>query len=296
MDYYKDQKRDDFVSDDDYLAERVQRDLAAGFTFLQCRYHHFIDFSLALGLSPAEILAIVGPDTGYVFPDIDMIGEQDLDAMQLNIGQGRVVYTGGARGTDELVEQMARQFGMQVEVLVPPNHPRAQYITPSTVEVLMLANPHLHQAAQKLGKQMPTHFYTLQLLQRNYQIPKKAHTIYAFGILEQDKQRVKRGTGWTVQLALDQGKQVYLFDIPTQTWFQSEHYYQVNDDSNQLFTGSQFQPWGPKRPTPHQSSAVVGSRDLDSQTREEIQALFNRTFCLPENMDQLRLELEDFHL
>jgi len=68
-----------------------------------------------------------------------MIGEQDLDAMQLNIGQGHVVYTGGARGTDELVEQMARQFGMQVKVLVPPNHPRAQYITPSTVEVLMLA-------------------------------------------------------------------------------------------------------------------------------------------------------------
>jgi len=81
-----------------------------------------------------------------------------------------------------------------------------------------------------------------------------------------------------------------------QTWHRSKHYYQVNDDSNQLVTGSQFQPWGPKGPTLHQSSAVVGSRDLDSQTREEIQALFNRTFCLPENMDQLRLELEDFRL
>ena len=80
---------------------------------------------------------------------------------------------------------------MQVEVLVPPNHPRATFITPSTVEVLMLANPHLHQAAEKLGKRMPSHFYTLQLLQRNYQIAKKAHTLYAFGILEQDKKRVK---------------------------------------------------------------------------------------------------------
>ena len=55
-------------------------------------------------------------------------------------------------------------------------------------------------------------------------------------------------------------------------------------------------PLGPKGPTLHQSSAIVGSRDLDSQTRAEIQALFNRTFCLPENIDQLRLELEDFHL
>ena len=56
-------------------------------------------------------------------PNIDMIGEHD--ALELQIGHGHVVYTGGAKGTDELVEQMAKQFGMQVEVLVPPNHPRA---------------------------------------------------------------------------------------------------------------------------------------------------------------------------
>ena len=130
-----------------------------------------------------------------------MIGEHD--ALELQIGHGHVVYTGGAKGTDELVEQLGKQFGMQVEVLVPPNHPRANFITPSTVEVLMLANPHLHQAAEKLGKRVPSHFYTLQLLQRNYQIAKKAHTLYAFGILEQDHKRVKGGTSWTVQLAMD---------------------------------------------------------------------------------------------
>ena len=225
-----------------------------------------------------------------------MIGEQDLDAMELQIGRGHVVYTGAAKGTDEFVEQMAKQFGMQVEVLVPPNHPRAYFITPFTVEVLMLANPHLHQAAQKLGKRMPSHFYTLQLLQRNYQIAYKAHTIYAFGILEKDGKRVKGGTGWTVQLAMDQGKQVYLFDIPSQSWYRSDNYYQVDENATTLVAGSQFVPWGPKGPTLYQSSAVVGSRDLDSKTRAEIQALFNRTFCLAENIDQLRLELEDFHL
>ena len=142
----------------------------------------------------------------------------------------------------------------------------------------------------------PTHFYTLQLLQRNYQIARKANTIYAFGILEPDHKRVKGGTGWTVQLAMDQGKPVYLFDIPSQTWYRSDHYYQVNENAATLVTGSQFVPWGPKKPTLHQSSAIVGSRDVDEKTRAEIQALFNRTFCLPENIDQLRMELEDFHL
>ena len=154
----------------------------------------------------------------------------------------------------------------------------------------------LHQAAHKLCKRVPSHFYTLQLLQRNYQIDKKAHTIYAFGTLEKDAKRVKGGTGWTVQLALDQGKEVYLFDIPSQTWYRSENHYYVSDDSVCLVTGSKFLPWGPKPPTLHQSSAVVGSRDLDQKTREEIKALFNRTFCLPENIEQLRVELKNFHL
>ena len=109
--------------------------------------------------------------------------------------------------------------------------------------------------------------------------------------------RVTGGTGWAVQLALDQGKEVFLFDIPSQTWYQSEHHYYVNDESACLVAGSKFLPWGLKPPPPlHQSSAVVGSRDLDNKTREEIKALFNRTFCLPENIEQLRVELENFHL
>ena len=74
------------------------------------------------------------------------------------LGMAMWCTPGGTKGTDELVEQMAKQFGMQVENLVPPNHPRATFITPSTVEVLMLANPHLHQAAEKPGKRMPSHF------------------------------------------------------------------------------------------------------------------------------------------
>ena len=69
MDYYKNLKREDFASDEDYLLERVNQGLAAGFTFQQCQYHHLIDFSLALGLSKADILQIVGPNTGYIFPD-----------------------------------------------------------------------------------------------------------------------------------------------------------------------------------------------------------------------------------
>ena len=87
-----------------------------------------------------------------------------------------------------------------------------------------------------------------RLIPSCYQIAKKAHTIYAFGTLEKDAKRVKGGTGWTVQLVLDQGKEVYLFDISSQTWYRSENYYYVSDDSACLVTGSTFLPWGLKPP------------------------------------------------
>ena len=45
------------------------------------------------------------------------------EEMQLTIGHGHVLYTGGADGTDTLAEEMAREYGMQIEVIVPPNHP-----------------------------------------------------------------------------------------------------------------------------------------------------------------------------
>jgi len=67
-----------------------------------------------------------------------------------------------------LAEELAKHFGMQVEVIVPPNHPRSGYVSAATVEVLLLANHYPIRAAGKLCKRVPTHFYMLQLLQRNY--------------------------------------------------------------------------------------------------------------------------------
>jgi len=48
-----------------------------------------------------------------------MIGAQD-EEMKLFIGHGHVLYTGGAEGTDQEAEEMAKHFGMQVDVIVPP--------------------------------------------------------------------------------------------------------------------------------------------------------------------------------
>ena len=219
------------------------------------------------------------------------------EPMQTDVGNGFVLYTGGAQGTDQLAEDLGRRFGIQVEVLIPPGHSRSRTISAVSPRLLDLANPHIEEAAEELNKQVPIDFYVLRLIQPNYEIARKADTVYAFGILEDDGRRAQGGTGWTKQLALDQGKKVFLFDIACQGWFHSVHHYHVVQGS--LGVGTHFVCLSGK-PTLHQISAVVGSRILDANTQQKIKSLFHRTFALPDNsvsnIEQLRLEGKELNL
>ena len=192
------------------------------------------------------------------------------EGIQIEPGSGFVLCTGGAKGIDQLAEELALQYGVKVEVLIPPGHPRKRTVTPLHPRVLTLANSYLEAAAKKLKKNLPTQNYTLHLLQRNFEIVRRADTVYAFGTLEDDCQRVQGGTGWTVQLALDLGKKVYVCDAESEIWFQSElgpgvpHFTILVDR---------------ERPLLHQNSAVVGTRLPDNYLKGELQHLFQRTFA-----------------
>ena len=113
--------------------------------------------------------------------------------MQTCVANGFVLYTGGAQGTDRLAEDLGQHFGIQVEVLVPPGNSRTRTISAVPPQVLVLANPHIESAAEKLNKRVPTQFYILQLIQRNYEIFRRAHTVYAFGILKNNDKTSPRG-------------------------------------------------------------------------------------------------------
>ena len=95
--------------------------------------------------------------------------EQEADeGIQLEPGCGFVLCTGGAKGIDQLAEELALQYGVKVEVLIPPGHPRKRTVTPLHPRVLTLANSYLEAAATKLKKSLPTQNYVLHLLQRNF--------------------------------------------------------------------------------------------------------------------------------
>ena len=206
------------------------------------------------------------------------------EGIQVEPGSGFVLCTGGAKGTDQLAEELALQYGLKVEVVIPPRHPRRQTVTPLHPRVLTLANPHLEVAAERLGKRMPTQNYVLQLLQRNFEIARRADSVYAFGILEDDWKRVQGGTGWTVQLALDLGKQVFVYVIESEAWFHSVYAHKAVE--GRLDIGIIFIYLSDRdKPIFNQNSAIVGTRHLDNKTEPEIRDLFHRTFATPPKPD-----------
>ena len=215
------------------------------------------------------------------------------EVMDIAIGDEYTLYTGGCEGVDQTAEEMGVQLGFKVHVLVGPQHPRAQTVTPLSTEELEQANPFLRGANQTLRRHLnlnsyPRPFY-IQLLQRNYHIIRQATHVYAFGELQPDKKTAKGGTGWSVQLALDANKTVYFYDIPSKTWheparFQWKGHTWVKDfhfkplGSSGWSMSPLHQPLQRCFPTLHKASAVVGSRRISPETVAEIKALFHRTF------------------
>ena len=96
-------------------------------------------------------------------------------------------------------------------------------------------------------------------------------------------------------MALDLGKNVFVYDYITHTWFHADTSYDLDPVSNLLKLETRFRPWG-KLPVLDQSSAVIGPRIVGEKTKEEVKNLFHRTFCSPENIEQVRAELEELHL
>ena len=180
------------------------------------------------------------------------------------MGNWFVLYTGGAQGTDQLAEELFLHYGVQVEVLIPPRTFQESYNysrVPSAVGSGQSTYRRGGRETQQTGahRRITFSFDTAQL--RN--CPEGWHRV-RFWYTGTRRRRVQGGAGWSVQLALDQGKKVFLFDIACQVWFHSVHDYNVVQWS--LEVGTRFVRLSGK-PTLHHSSAVVGSRVLDENTR-----------------------------
>ena len=207
---------------------------------------------------------------------------------------GYVLVTGGTTGVERLAEALGKKYGFQIEVKIGQHHPKAKEIMPLTQETLVRAEPFLQRANQTLKRYLPVYTppsektrcfgscYIRELLQRYYYIIKDARVVYAFGELTNSHTQVKGGTGWSVQLALNANKEVYVYDTTSNTWYQP-FYYRWNDEGRWTKEFG-FQPVG-GYPTLHKSSAIVGSGCVDEVTRKQVEDFFRRTLCLAKDIE-----------
>lgn len=176
------------------------------------------------------------------------------DDEQLNI-----MYSGGASGADTVWGKLAKEDGQYVAHFVFKGHgtkvPKDDQYVLSDSD-LKLGDRALIEANKKLGRTFPTSKeYVNNLLRRNYVVGGVAERVYAVGEIDHEKQLVKGGTAWAIQVYLDRGgDEAYMYDIPTSSWY--------------FFDNLKWEKLETDPPKPHGRWAGIGTRDLDNPNRK----------------------------
>lgn len=127
-------------------------------------------------------------------------------------------HSGGAKGSDTVWDFIGRQFGVTDHRHYW--HPGLKKPRLGNVE---LTDEQLEEGWEKVKlanrtlKRRPEKYKPL--LARNWFQVKGGEAVYAIGYLTEQMNEVKGGTGWAVQMAIDVGKPVYVFDQSHAKWF-----------------------------------------------------------------------------
>ena len=141
--------------------------------------------------------------------------------MEVGILNGCVLYTGGAEGVNALAEELARRYDMSVCIIIRPTHSCAVRITPLTESMLHKGLQHVLRTNKTLQCFLPNNVLKTGLLQRNYWVARDTNLMLAFEHFDTTKPHMLQGgTGWSVQMALEQQKPVCVY---TNQWYQFDY-------------------------------------------------------------------------
>ena len=117
------------------------------------------------------------------------------------------------------------------------------------------------------GRTQASATYLNNLLRRNWYQVEGADAVFAVGSLDTSKPGLAAlgGTGWAVQMAIDEGKPVYLFDQEKKKWF----------------TGNNVSLTEIDTPTLTPRFAGIGTRDITSAGKKAIEDVYNKTIGRP---------------
>lgn len=172
-------------------------------------------------------------------------------------------HSGGAEGSDSYWDYIGRTHGLK-------NH-RHYFIqgfnTPKgnvglSSDFIEEATEHVLNANKTLRRRYPTKdAYIDSLLLRNWAQVKNADTVFAIGKLKGNE--VEGGTGWAVQMAIDNLKPVFVFDQFKNNWY--EYNYELG-----LFKKSDI-------PVLTKNFAGIGTREINSLGIQAIKDVYNKT-------------------
>lgn len=183
-----------------------------------------------------------------------------------------VNHSGGAIGSDSYWGTVGERYG------VKSNHYYHGRKTPIgnveiTEEQFNEGKQKVLQANRTLNRR-PDRY--MDLLARNWMQVKNSDSIFAIGHLKRGI--VDGGTGWAVQMAIDAGKPVYVFDQERGEWFKN--------------IGGQ---WSRSDvPTFTSNFAGIGTRQLNDAGRKAIEAVYEKTFSqqqVPQQQVQTEVSL-----
>lgn len=136
---------------------------------------------------------------------------------------GYVNHSGGAKGADTEWDVIGREFGVKTI------HWRPEHLSSMSPEGRMQMVSAVKSAALALKR--PTEFKGIELVQRNWFQVHHGLCVYAIShiiapgeidykgfVNKTEKEIVSGGTGWAVEMAIQAGKSVFVFDLYEECW------------------------------------------------------------------------------
>ena len=140
-------------------------------------------------------------------------------------------FTGGAAGSDFIFEMESIKKGFKVIAYSFDGHTtKSKNRLILNQEQLNEGFNHIKIANKRLNRNIYNiSLYVKNLVSRDYYQVKSSDTIFAIGIINGNE--VDGGTGWAVQVAIDNKKPVYVFDQNLKCWF----YYDYDGDKFEIY-------------------------------------------------------------
>ena len=180
-----------------------------------------------------------------------------------------VCHSGGCPGADLVWENEGAKYGVTTIAYSFRNHVQ-EGKNPKilTVDELNEGWDNVLIADKTLNKNVKnvTSPYMRNLLCRNWFQVKNSEAIFAAGKMDSEKQ-VNGGTGWAVQMAIDNKKPVYVFCQTNKTWLYFDYEHKM------------FWPFH-TIPTLTENFAGIGTRDLNAHGIAAIQEICKHNLCI----------------